>query len=101
MSSLAPLEALADDVGASDPVVAVGGRTQFDVGGGVDAGTREVHVPGGIVEHVPAEMTVRVRAGTTVAELDAALGEKGQCVALPSWMNATVGGVLGVGRSGG
>lgn len=95
------LEALAEEVGVDDPVVAVGGRTQYDVGGAVDAEAREVHLPAGIVEHEPAEMTVRVRAGTTVAELDAALGAKGQCVALPSWHGATVGGVLAVGRSGG
>ena len=46
-------------------------------------GAREVRAPAGIVEIEPAEMTVRVRAGTTVAELDAALGGAGQCVALP------------------
>jgi glycolate oxidase FAD binding subunit len=45
-------------------------------------------------------MTVRVRAGTTVAELDAALEVHGQCVALPAWPAATIGGVLAVGRSG-
>jgi glycolate oxidase FAD binding subunit len=45
-------------------------------------------------------MTVRVRAGTTVAALDAELGTAGQCVALPSWEAATVGGVLAVGHSG-
>jgi glycolate oxidase FAD binding subunit len=95
------LEALAEEVGAEGPIVAVGGRTQFDVGGPVDPGAREVHVPGGVVEHVPAEMTVRVRAGTTIAELDDALGQAGQCVALPSWHNATVGGVVAVGHSGG
>jgi glycolate oxidase FAD binding subunit len=97
---LAPLDELAAEVGDSDPVVAVGGRTQFDIGGAVAAGAREVRVPGGIVEHVPAEMTVRVRAGTPVAELDAALAAEGQCVALPSWEGATVGGVLAVGQSG-
>src|SRR5262245_52899089 len=45
-------------------------------------------------------MTVRVGAGTTVAELDDALGTHGQCVALPAHDGATVGGVLAVGRSG-
>jgi glycolate oxidase FAD binding subunit len=45
-------------------------------------------------------MTVRVRAGTTVADLDAALAEAGQCVALPDAPGATVGGVLAVGHSG-
>ena len=45
-------------------------------------------------------MTVRVLAGTPVTELDAALAASGQCVALPSWPGATVGGVLAVGHSG-
>ena len=94
------LEAFADEVGSDDPVVAVGGRTQYAVGGPVDSSAREVRPPSGIVEHVAAEMTVRVRAGTTVAELDDALGAHGQCVALPSWEGATVGGVLAVGHSG-
>jgi glycolate oxidase FAD binding subunit len=94
------LDAFAADVGTDGPVVAVGGRTQYDVGGGVDAAAREVRAPIGIVEHVAAEMTVRVRAGTTVAELDDALVACGQCVALPTWPGATVGGVLAVGRSG-
>lgn len=94
------MEAFAEEVGVEGPVVAVGGRTQFDVGGPVDSSAREVRAPAGIVEHVAAEMTARVRAGTTVAELDDALGAHGQCVALPSWSGATVGGVVAVGHSG-
>src|SRR6476620_11452285 len=79
----AVLEQFTSDVGglAAGPVVAVGGRTQFDVGGAVDPAVREVRAPAGIVEHEPAEMTVRVRAGTAVAALDDSLGEHGQCVA--------------------
>ena len=94
------LQQLADEVGIEGAVVAVGGRTQFDVGGSVDSAARPVRAPSGIVEHVAAEMTVRVRAGTTVAELDDALEASGQCVALPAWPGATVGGVLAVGHSG-
>lgn len=94
------LETFAEEIGADDPVVAVGGRTQFDVGGPVDPDAREVRPPKGIVEHVAAEMTVRVRAGTTVAELDDALAPHRQCVALPSWDGASVGGVLAVSHSG-
>jgi glycolate oxidase FAD binding subunit len=96
------LESFAAEVGPADagPVVAVGGRTQWDVGGDVDAGCREVRAPAGVVNHEPAEMTVRVRAGTTVADLDAALAVHGQCVALPDAPGSTVGGVLAVGRSG-
>ena len=101
-SVLDALDELAAEVGPADagPVVTVGGRTQWDVGGAVDAGCREVRAPAGVVAHEPAEMTVRVRAGTTVADLDAALAVHGQCVALPDAPGATVGGVLAVGHSG-
>jgi glycolate oxidase FAD binding subunit len=99
-----PVAAFAAEVGppAEGPVVAVGGRTQWAVGGAIDpaAGAREVRPPAGIVAVEAADMTVRVRAGTTVAELDAALADVGQAVALPAWPGATVGGVLAVGRSG-
>ncbi|TML65322.1 MAG: FAD-binding protein [Actinobacteria bacterium] len=94
------LATFAEEVGADGPVACVGGRTQWSVGGAVEAGTREVRAPAGIAEYEPAEMVVRCGAGTTVADLDAALGEKSQCVALPAWDGATVGGVLAVGRSG-
>src|SRR3954454_22048892 len=100
--TIGALDAFAAVVGGVDagPVVCVGGRTQFDVGGTVSAAAREVHAPTGVVTHEPAEMTVRVRAGTTVADLDAALAPAGQCVALPDEPGATVGGVLAVGHSG-
>jgi glycolate oxidase FAD binding subunit len=94
------LTAFANEVGTDGPVAAVGGRTQWDVGGAVDAGAREVRAPAGIVSHQPEEMIVRVGAGTLVADLDAAVAERGQAVALPDWPGATVGGVLAVGRSG-
>lgn len=94
------LEAFAAEVGSDGKVVALGGGTQLDVGTPVDADARVVRAPAGVVEHLPAEMTVRVRAGTAVADLDGALAEHGQCVAIPDWPGATVGGVLAVGRSG-
>jgi glycolate oxidase FAD binding subunit len=97
---LTVLEAFAADVGPADPVVPVGGRTQWSVGGAPASGAREVRAPAGVVSHQPAEMIVRVRAGTEVAELDAVLGEGGQAVALPAPAGATVGGVLAVGQSG-
>ena len=94
------MQLFADDVGAHDPVVAVGGRTQWVVGGDVDRRAREVQPPTGIVRIEPADLTARVRAGTTVAELDDALAAVGQTVALPCWPGATIGGVLAVGHSG-
>jgi glycolate oxidase FAD binding subunit len=94
------LTAFAEEVGAAGSVVAVGGRTQWEVGGSVDPVARQVRAPAGIVSHQPEEMIVRVGAGTPVSELDAAVAERGQAVALPDWPGATVGGVLAVGHSG-
>ena len=98
----ADLAAFARDVGPDGPVCVVGGRTQWDVGGLPAPGCREVTAPAGVVSHQPEEMVVRVRAGTTVAALDAAVASAGQMVVLdPAAADrATVGGVLAVGRSG-
>ena len=87
------------DVGASDPVTAVGGRTQWNVGGSVLPEAREVCPPAGTVEFKPADMTVRVRAGTEVTVLEEQLAEAEQMVVLPAHSGATVGGVLAVGQS--
>ena len=94
------LTGFVEEVDGDGPVTVVGGRTQWDVGGAVNASAREVRAPAGIVEFEPAEMTVRCGAGTPVAELDAAVGEHGQYVALAGADGATVGGLLAVGRSG-
>ena len=96
------LAAFAEEVGSDGPVAPVGGRTQWDVGGAVDVSAREIAAPSGIVEFEPAEMVVRVRAGTTVAELDSALAARGQMVPLDPTdrERATIGGVLAVGHSG-
>jgi FAD/FMN-containing dehydrogenase len=96
------VDAFAAEVGPPDagPVTAVGGRTQWAVGGIVAPEAREVRAPAGIVAVEAADMTARVRAGTTVSELDAALAEVDQTVALPAWVGATVGGILAVGHSG-
>lgn len=96
------LEALAAEVGGIDagPVVAVGGRSAFEVGGAVDPSAREVRAPSGVVEHLVEELTVRVLAGTPVAELQGVLAASGQRVVLPERSGAsTVGGALAVGWS--
>lgn len=95
------LRAFATDVGPEGPVVAVGGRTQFEVGGPAAPGAREVRAPVGVVAHDPAEMVVRVGAGTALVDLHRTLAEHGQETILwaPS-PQATVGGVLAVGHSG-
>ncbi|HVE94065.1 MAG TPA: FAD-binding protein [Acidimicrobiales bacterium] len=101
---IAAVRAFAEEVGPTEAglVTVVGGRTQWDVGGSVEPSVRTVRAPSGIVKYAPAEMIVRVGAGTTVAELDASLAAAGQMVALDPHdpIAATVGGVLAVGRSG-
>ena len=92
------LESFAAEVGTDDPVAVVGGRTHWTVGGRCPEGTRLVRAPTGVRSFDPADMTVRVGAGTPVEELDAALAEAGQRVNLPLTPGATVGGVLAVGR---
>jgi FAD/FMN-containing dehydrogenase len=94
------LASFAEEVGLTGPVAVEGGRTQWDVGGPPDSSVRVVRAPAGIAEIAADEMTVRCGAGTFVTELDAALAEHGQCVALPAWDGATVGGILAVGQSG-
>lgn len=94
------LDRFAAEVGPSGPVCVVGGRTQWDVGGLPDPVAREVAAPAGVVEHIPAEMIVRARAGTRLDELDAALAERGQRVSLEGAGEATLGGLIAVGRSG-
>ena len=88
------------EVGPSGPVTVVGGRTQWNVGGAPDRSAREISAPAGIWSHEPEEMTVRCGAGTTLLELSEQLARHGQMVPFDMDPNATVGGVLSVGRSG-
>lgn len=92
------ITAFADDVGSDGPVSVQGCRTRWNLGGSLADGTRLVWGPAGIVEHRPEEMTVRVRTGTPVRELDAALRSVGQHTALPD-RGGTVGGAVAVGES--
>lgn len=88
------LSSFADEIGSSGPVTIAGLATR---GGPVD-GVRPVMAPGGIDWVQPDEMTIQCGAGTPVDELDAALAEYGQTVAVPP--TGTIGGALAVGRSG-
>lgn len=91
------LHAFATEVGSDDPIAVRGGGTRWDVGGTLRDGTRVVEAPVDIVEYAPAEMTVKVRAGTTVEALEQALAEQGQRSALPIRNGGTVGGAVAVG----
>ncbi|HKA94346.1 MAG TPA: FAD-binding protein [Acidimicrobiia bacterium] len=91
---------LQDTIRAADAVVAVGARTQWEVGNPTTGGV-EVRAPSGVLAYDPAELTVTAGAGTTVAELAALLGPAGQeCPLDARSPEATVGGVLAAGLSG-
>ncbi len=95
------LDHLCEAVRASDHVVAVGARTQWEVGGTLVPGATEVHVPSGVLDYDPRDLTATVAAGTSVAELSAVLADRGQeCPLDPRDPSATVGGVLATGLSG-
>lgn len=91
MSSLA---LFAEAVGASGPVTIAGLSTR----GGAVPGPRTVTAPSGVRWHQADEMTVCCGAATPVDELQAALADSRQSVALPA--GGTVGGALAVGVSG-
>lgn len=88
------IDEFAHEIGAVDPVTITGAGTR----GGPVAGVRAVSAPNGVDWIQPAEMTVRCGGATPVADLDAALAEYGQCVAIPT--SGTVGGALALGHSG-
>jgi FAD/FMN-containing dehydrogenase len=94
------IDELAAVVADASAVVPVGAGTHREVGGPVPAGVA-VRAPSGIVAYDPAELTVSVFAGTSVAELRAVLGAAGQmCPLDPRDETATVGGVIAAGLSG-
>ena len=93
------LRSFAADVGSEGPVSVRGGGTRWSLGGNLSPGTREVAAPAGIVAFEPAEMTVRVRAGTAVVELHEELAAAGQRTVLPERPGGTVGGALMAGES--
>lgn len=90
--------AFAAEVGADGPVAVVGGRSRWEAGGPLGDDVRLVTAPQGVIEHCPEEMTVRVRAGTSVAELHDVLGRAGQRTSLPD-RAGTVGGAVAVGEN--
>lgn len=92
------LAEFAAEVGERGSVAIEGARTRWTSGGELAPDTRLLRAPSGVVEHVPDEMTVTVRAGTSVAELQRVLGERGQRSALPE-RGGTVGGAVMVGEN--
>ncbi len=80
-----------------------GGGTKAFYGGARSGAPLEVGALSGITSYEPTELVITARAGTPVAEVDAALEEKGQCRAFepPCFgPGGTVGGMVAAGLSG-
>ncbi|MGE4335497.1 MAG: glycolate oxidase subunit GlcE [Pigmentiphaga sp.] len=107
VSSDPEAERLCDAVRAAiadaSPLCLQGGGTRAFLGDPVDATPLSVAAVRGIVDYQPAELFITARAGTPVAEIEAALAERGQYLAFePPRFGAagTVGGMLAAGLSG-
>jgi len=107
VSSDPEAERLRDAVRAAiadaSPLCLQGGGTRAFLGDPVDARPLSVAAVRGIVDYQPAELFITARAGTPVAEIEAALAERGQYLAFePPRFGAsgTVGGMLAAGLSG-
>lgn len=91
-------EQFAKTVGAHGLVQIKGAGTRPDIGGAVAENVPSVTAPVGIVEYFPDEMIVRVKCGTTVAELNEVLAKSNQRCALAE-RGGTVGGAIAVGEN--
>ena len=109
MSSLPPehpaelIERVRIAAAARTPLHIVGGRTKDFYGEAVSGEALSMQAWSGIVSHEPTELVVTVRAGTPLAELEAVLAERGQCLPFepPRFApGGTVGGMVACGLSG-
>jgi glycolate oxidase FAD binding subunit len=85
------------------PLCIRGGGTKDFYGEALQGDILETTALAGITSYEPSELVVTVRAGTPLAELEAALAEKGQCLPFepPHFgRNGTVGGMVAAGLSG-
>jgi glycolate oxidase FAD binding subunit len=80
-----------------------GGGTKAFLGGEAQGEVLDVRPLAGISAYEPSELVVTVRAGTPLAELEAALAEHGQCLPFepPRFApGGTVGGMVAAGLAG-
>ncbi|WP_157609051.1 glycolate oxidase subunit GlcE [Variovorax sp. Root411] len=87
---------------ASTPLCIRGGGTKDFYGETLQGELLDMRAFIGITSYEPSELVVSVRAGTPLAELEAALAEKGQCLPFepPCFGDGTVGGMVAAGLSG-
>jgi glycolate oxidase FAD binding subunit len=80
-----------------------GGGTKDFLGQSLQGEVLDTTAYSGILSYEPSELVITVRTGTALAEVEAALAEKGQCFAFepPHFgASATIGGMLAAGLSG-
>ncbi len=85
------------------PLLIRGSGSKDFYGGQLQGELLETAPLAGIVNYEPSELVVTVRAGTPLAELEAALAERGQCLPFepPHFGGSgTVGGMVAAGLSG-
>ena len=85
------------------PLAITGGGTKAFLGGAPQGEPLDVRPLAGISAYEPSELVVTVRAGTPLAELEAALAERGQCLPFepPRFApGGTVGGMVAAGLAG-
>ncbi len=88
---------------AKQPLCIRGGGTKDFYGGEPVGEPLDLRPLAGISRYEPSELVVSVRAGTSLAELEAALAEKGQCLPFepPRFApGGTVGGMVAAGLAG-
>jgi len=106
MADLA-LQALIDQVRAAradrTPLAITGGGSKAFYGEAATGRPLDVRPLAGISSYEPSELVVTVRAGTPLAELEAALAERGQCLPFEPPRHGpggTVGGMVAAGLAG-
>ena len=97
------LDAVATARADGEKIRIEGAGTKAKLGRAVEGKTLDVRNHRGVVSFEPTELVITARTGTTIAELDAALAEKGQILPFepPRFDgSATLGGTLAAGLSG-
>lgn len=107
VSASSALDTMVDRIRAATahgtPLRLCGGGTKHFYGDAVEGETLDTRAFSGITGYEPSELFVTVRAGTPMAELEAALAEKGQCLPFepPQFAaGGTVGGMVAAGLAG-
>ncbi|HEX2824766.1 MAG TPA: glycolate oxidase subunit GlcE [Burkholderiales bacterium] len=96
-------ERIRDAAARREPLVVRGGGTKEFYGRAVAGDVLDTRAYAGIVDYEPTELVITARAGTSLAEIEAAMRERGQMLACepPHFAEgSTLGGCVAAGLSG-